>query len=179
MIIAKLIPQDLKWTDFKKVARDLRDPNDGKIVDALTTFNFNISFKGRKRRVGQKVKFPANGILKITPNARVNRKKFDSLSSNQLDSLLKHEEIHYQVGFICARSLAIDLEATLVSPKKLKSALNTLVKLHLNTRAGIIQKAYDHDTSHGTNALKQKKWLQQMQNCLQNPTAKRIGSHLL
>ena len=166
-------PMNLSWADFKTVPDKLIDPADGELADAYTEFKFDIPDAPPQVIDGQQA-LASNFDIKITPSARV------WTGVLKTAALLSHEEWHYHVGIITARALARQL-ATLRAPTipALAALLNQAVVLHFRTRAGILQKRYDLDTRHGTQAHYQKIWKQRMAACLAKPDSREMGGFYL
>lgn len=166
-------PVTLAWRNFTTVAGPLIDPADGQSVDALTAFNFNLPTLPPRTVAGQLAVADPN-VLTITPNAQV------VAGVPQTPALLSHEQFHYDVGIVTARALARHL-AALRAPNvaALGTAVREAARLHFTTRAGLIQRRYDLDTRHGTNAHYQRIWKNRMAACLANPRSETIGGFYL
>lgn len=166
-------PMLLAWGNFTLSATRIADPNDGTLVDAVTRFNFYFPALAPRTVNGQFALADPN-LLKITPNAQV----FTGVL--QTAALLAHEQFHYDVGIVTARALARELMA-LRAPNlaALSTAMNAAFRLHLFTRAGLLQRRYDIDAAHGTQAHYQKVWKDRMAQCLANPLSSRIGGFYL
>ncbi len=113
-------------------------------------------------------------IITITPNSQVFR------GVNQTPALLSHEQFHYDVSVVIARALARKL-MRIRSPNHgtLRVAIQSAADLHFMTRARLIQRRYDMDTRHGTNAHYQKIWKSRMTSCLANPRSDHLGGFWL
>jgi hypothetical protein len=155
-------PEDLTWDDFEVTADRIRDPGDGTLVDAFTRFDFDLPDLPA-RPVGRELALADPNVITITPNAQV----FADVL--QADELLSHEQLHYDVGIVTARALAREL-TRMRAPNlaALRMALQNARRLHLSTRAGLIQHRYDKDTNHGTIAHYQRIWKNSMAGCLAN-----------
>lgn len=166
-------PMNLTWGHFTIVPNQIIDPADGTLVDAYTAFNYNIPVTPTQVINGQQA-LGSNFTITITPNARV------WTGVARTDALLSHEEWHYHIGIVTARALAKQL-AALRAPTlpQLSVLFNDAVKLHFTTRAGILQKRYDIDTRHGTQAHYQKIWKDRMTAVLANPNSDQIGGFYL
>jgi hypothetical protein len=166
-------PMSLTWANFTVVPSQILDPADGTMVDAYTAFNFNIPNTPTRVIDGQHA-VGETFTITITPNARV------WSGVVQTPELLSHEEWHYHVGIVTARALAKQLAALRAATlPELGVKFNDAVRLHFTTRAGILQKRYDIDTRHGTQAHYQKIWKDRMTACLANPKADQIGGFYL
>ena len=158
--------------NFKKLPVVI-DPADGTVQDAYTAFSYDIPDIG-SRMVGTQHALGVPNVISITPDASVR------IGAVLTPALLAHEQFHYDVGFVVARALAHQLtiarEPTLAA---LKATFLKLFALHIDKRVGLIQRRYDLDTAHGTNAIYQKIWLDRMKACLANPKANQIGGFWL
>jgi len=166
-------PASLAWVNFTPSATQIVDPNDGTLVDALTRFNFNLPPLPPRMVNGQFAMADPN-VITITPNAQV----FTGVL--QTPALLSHEQFHYDVGIVTARALARELMA-LRAPNQaaLATAVQNAARLHFTTRAGLLQRRYDLDTRHGTNAHYQRIWKDRMTSCLANPRSDQLGGFFL
>lgn len=161
-ITAVADPDDLSWDDFDVTPDRIEDPADGTLVDAFTRFEFAFPDLP-PRKIGHEFALADPNVITISPLAQV----FANVL--QTDELLSHEQLHYDVGFVTARALARELTRmrapTLAA---LKAALRDAFHLHFKTRAGLIQRRYDKDTTHGTITHYQKIWKDSMAGCLAN-----------
>jgi hypothetical protein len=171
-ITVSVSPTALAWSNFVSVG-SLTDPADGTAVDAYTTFNYNIPNLPARTVDGQ-FALADPMTIGITPNAKV------VTGVTQTAGLLSHEQFHYDVGIVCARALARQL-MRLRAPTQaaLGVALRDAVTLHFITRAGLIQRRYDLDSRHGTNAYYQKIWKDRMVTVLGRPTSDQLGGFWL
>lgn len=167
------IPSVLTWANFTTVAGPLVDPADGATVDALTAFNFNLP-NLPPRNLGGQLAMADPNVITITPNAQI------VAGVAQTPGLLSHEQFHYDVGIVTARALARHL-AALRAPDMatLIAAFRDAATLHFTTRVRLIQRRYDIDTRHGTNAHYQRIWKSRMAACLANPRSETIGGFYL
>jgi hypothetical protein len=166
-------PASLTFANFTPSATQIVDPNDGTLVDALTRFNFNLPALPPRMVAGQFAMADPN-VITITPNAQI----FTGVA--QTPALLSHEQFHYDVGIVTARALARELMA-LRAPNlaALVTAAQNATRLHFTTRARLLQRRYDLDTRHGTNAHFQKIWKDRMTACLANPRSDQLGGFFL
>jgi hypothetical protein len=58
-------------------------------------------------------------------------------------------------------------------------AVQNAAQLHFMTRARLLQRRYDLDTRHGTNAHYQRIWKNRMAACLANPNSNQLGGFWL
>lgn len=153
-------PTALTWIHFLTAPARIIDPNDGTLVDAYTTFNYNMPDLPPRIVSGQ-LALADPLVITITPNARV----WSGVA--QTPALLSHEQLHYDVGIVTGRALARELmRMRAASVPALRTALQDAVRLHFETRARLIQRRYDLDTRHGTNAHYQSFWKSRMAACL-------------
>jgi hypothetical protein len=166
-------PMSLTWANFTVVPNQILDPNDNTLADAYTAFNFNIPDLP-PRTVNGQLMLADPITITITPRASV------WSGVQQTAALLSHEEWHYHVGIVVARAFAREA-ARLQAPNLagLRSAFQQTFTLHFVTRVGILQKRYDLDTRHGTQAHYQKIWKDRMTVVLANPRADQIGGFYL
>lgn len=149
------------------------DPADGTVQTAFTAFQFNIPAHP-PRTVDGRQALAETFAIRITPVAMI------TVGATMTSGLLGHEQFHYDVGFVIARQLARELSALRRNAiAELATALTAAVTLHFSTRAGLIQRRYDLDTRHGTNAHYQRIWLDRMRACLANASATQIGGFWL
>lgn len=172
-ITVRANPVNLTWANFTVVPNKILDPADGTLVDAYTSFNFDIP-NTPTRMVDGMHALGETFTITITPNARV------WSGVQQTADLLSHEELHYHVGIVTARVLAKHLGA-LKAPNMpaLATLFREAVDLHFKTRAGLIQKRYDKDTDHGVIQNFQRIWKDRMTAVMNNPKADQLGGFFL
>jgi len=93
----------LTWANFRKSTFRIVDPNDGKLVDALTRIYYNLPPLPPRMIAGQFAMADSN-IITITPNAQV----FTGVQ--QTPALLSHES-----SSITMLALRVEREHSLVS----------------------------------------------------------------
>lgn len=166
-------PTALTWADFKISPSKILDPNDGTLTDAVTGFKFALPDLP-PRTIASQFAMGDPNVLTIIPDAQV----FSGVVQNA--ALLSHEQFHYDVGIVTARALARKLTA-LRAPSliALRTAVQDAARLHLTIRAQLIQKRYDIETQHGTNAHYQKIWKDGMASCLANARSDHLGGFWL
>ena len=164
-------PVVLRWQHFRSVGT-LIDPADGQAMDAYTSFNYNIPATPQSSGRHQTVADPL--VITITPNCKVRT------GATRTAALLSHEQFHYDVGIVTARALARQLSHLRANTvAALATQLRAAVRLHFTTRAGLLQRRYDKDTHHGTNAHYQGIWKNRMRTCLGNSRADQLGGYYL
>ncbi len=166
-------PANLTWANFRPSGSRIVDPNDGTLVDAVTRFNFNLPNRPPRAVAGQVAMADPN-VITITPNSQV----FTGVV--QTAALLSHEQFHYDVGVATARALARQF-MRLRAPNQaaLGIAVQNAAQLHFMTRARLLQRRYDLDTRHGTNAHYQRIWKNRMAACLAHPNSNQLGGFWL
>lgn len=171
-ITLQATPMALGWGNFTSVA-NLVDPADGVTVDAFTRFNFNIPNLAPRTVDGQ-LALADPMVVTVTPNAQVRN------GVTQAAGLLSHEQFHYDVGIVTGRALARELmRLRAADVPALRTALQRAVQLHFFTRAGLLQRRYDLDTRHGTNAHYQGVWKTRMNSVLADPRSEQLGGFWL
>ena len=166
-------PAILTFANFTPSATRIVDPNDGTLVDAVTSFNFNLPPLPPRVVAGQFAMADPN-VITITPSARI----FTGVL--QTPALLAHEQFHYDVGIATGRAFARELMALRTSTQAaLVAAVQKGSVFHFTTRARLIQRRYDLDSRHGTNAHFQKIWKDRMVLCLANPRSTQLGGFFL
>lgn len=166
-------PTALSWTNFTVSPSKILDPADGTLVDAYTSFGYTFPNSAPASTDGV-FRFPDVYTITIKPKASV----WSGIS--QTAALLSHEQWHYDVATITGRALCRELARLRAdSLSELRTKMNEAVELHFHTRAGILQKRYDIDTRHGTNAHYQKIWKDRMTKTLADPKADTMGGFWL
>jgi hypothetical protein len=171
-ITARANPTAIKWSHFKEKT-ELKDPNDGKPVDAVTRFGFDFP-GGRPREVDGSWALADLQVITITPICLIKQ------GAGQTDDLLSHEQLHYDVGIVTARALARKLTKIRVSKlAELRPAVMAAVDLHIFKRAALLQQRYDRDTKHGVNRRQQRLWKNQMGAVLEKPGSEKLHGYWL
>jgi len=166
-------PKSLSWSDFTPVSAKPKDPHDGTEVDALTQYEYYLPKRPFKKD-GDSYVLDDSLILLITPNCKV------WTGVKQTTKLLAHEQFHYDVGVVIARAAVMHFNRLRAPTEdKLKALLRSAAQLHFVTRNKLLQKRYDTDTHHGTNAHYQKIWKNRMTKCLSNSKATQLGGFFL
>lgn len=80
-------------------------------------------------------------------------KKKDKIS----DSLLRHEQIHFDIGRICAAELQATINSTIFLKSNYQSKISELVSDCIN-KCKQMNSLYDKETNHGGNREQQLKW---------------------
>lgn len=154
----------LAWSDFEVTDETFRD--------GVAEAGFDSGFQPENfspRRVRGSFYLPETFTVRVWPVARVNRE------ADQTPELLAHEQLHFDVGIVCARALARDITGlNRRTVDDLGTALSDLQQLHMFDRADAIQQAYDTQTQHGRDADKQREWQAAMAQCLGSRTMTRL-----
>ncbi|MCB1026028.1 MAG: hypothetical protein KDB79_16650 [Acidobacteria bacterium] len=166
-------PANLTWANFRVVPNKILDPADGTLQDSFTKFDYQMPDRPA-RRIDGKLAFADPLTITITPDAQV----WSGVA--QTAALLSHEQFHYDIGIVTARAFARELSRLRKDTEgELVLALRAAENLHFITRTGLLQKRYDLDTRHGTQAHYQKIWKDRMTVCLADPNATQIGGFWL
>jgi hypothetical protein len=150
------------------------DPADGTVQTALTQYNFDVSGALPFRTVDGRRAVRETFNIRITPVCMI------TVGTTLTPGLRDHEQFHYDVGFVIARQVArvlTDLRRD--NDAALLAAVQETVRLHFRTRNNLIQRRYDADTRHGTNAHYQGIWVRRMRDVLANPASTQIGGFFL
>ncbi len=163
-ILVKPTKTKLAWSDFTVSSDALQDDE----AEAGYGSEFRPAvFK--PRNIKGRAHLPATYTIRVWPKHRV------APGADKTAELLAHEQVHYDVGIVCARALARDLKGVNgADPDELLTLIDGLHDLHMLTRAGAIQDAYDTQTKHGHDSTKQKEWETAMAQCLASTTMTRI-----
>ncbi len=149
------------------------DPADGTEQLAFTEYHVGLPSL-LPRTVGSDKALAETFQIRITPRAKI------KIGTVLTTALREHEQFHYDVGFVIARRVATllaDLRAD--TDAELEEKFNKTIKLHFKTRNNLIQRRYDLDTHHGTQAHYQKVWLDRMKACLAKADSTKIGGYFL
>jgi hypothetical protein len=139
-------PVTVSWSDFNTV--------DSLPVDEDAHIDMGYEVENKSfRRVGGQFMVAETLEVRVKPLAKVLR------SASQTGTLLAHEQGHYDIGILAARALARELALLhAATPAALGLAMRSCFTLHTVTRLDPVQKKYDKDTGHGTNAQEQARW---------------------
>lgn len=172
-ITVRANPANLTWPNFTVVPNKILDPADGTLQDAYTAFDFAMPALP-PRAVDGKLAFADPMTITITPNARI------WSGVTQTAALLSHEQLHYDVGIVTAKAFVRELSRLRKNTQaELVTALRAAETLHFGTRTGLLQKRYDLDTKHGTQAHYQRIWKERMRVCLADSDATHLGGFWL
>ena len=168
-VLVKPTKTKLTWGDFGK--------SSGTFGNEVAEAGYDSGFQPENftpREIRKLFYLPATFTVRVWPVANVYEK------ADLTDALLAHEQLHYDVGIVCARALARELEGlSNATPQGLADAISALQATHMFDRAGKIQEAYDTETEHGKDRDKQQKWQDAMKECLANRNATRLKGFAL
>jgi Bacterial protein of unknown function (DUF922) len=149
------------------------DPRDGTEQLAFTEYHVDVP-DNPTRTVDGKKALAETFQIKITPRAKIKS------GTTLTNALREHEQFHFDLGFVIARrvaSLLNDLRADSVA--ELKQKFDDIIHLHFRTRNDLIQRRYDLDTRHGTQAHYERLWHDRMKACIGDPKATQLGGFYL
>ena len=146
-------PNNLNWTHFQ-IVEDLGGE------DAYNHYYARLPQIVNFRQIGSEYALPATTVITISPSNCQIRK-----GANKTSALLKHEQLHYDIGINCSRVLATDLKALRASSAaELQTAINDAFALH-EANGEAISAANDAATDHSRNTAAQKAWEKMMSKC--------------
>ncbi len=167
-VLVKPTKTTLAWSDFQLTSETFDDG----VAEAGFKTGFPPSIMTRK--VAGLYYLPDPFIIRILHRARVNK------DADQTDELLAHEQLHFDLGIVCANALARDLDGlSATSAQALANAFDALRRLHVDDRADDISRAYDEQTKHGKDQKMQCVWQAAMAECLARPSMTRLMGYLL
>ena len=172
-VVLLMNPETLAWDDFIEKDQVL-DPDTGKQVSARVQFDWDWPDKPKVKKDGE-VAF-ADNTLMITPDAEVWKDSGALKDKKKGDALLSHEQFHYDVAHVIGRVVVRKLEALRAKDAvSLDKAAWLVFQQHFIVRAGLIQRCYDKETKHGTEAHYQIAWKKLMKLALDNKKATHIA----
>ncbi len=133
----------LKWDDFRG------SPDHGSPYFAFTYWNTSCKYDAFMFK-GDTVKWKVQITLDLGQNSW---KKKDKVN----DSLLKHEQGHFDVGILCAMELQEKINKTIFLRNNYQSKLSTLIKETVD-KYKKMDLQYDEETRHYANREQQWKW---------------------
>ncbi|MCP4094720.1 MAG: hypothetical protein GY748_00620 [Planctomycetaceae bacterium] len=174
-IQAFAIPSSLSWSNYTITSHRIQDPHDGQLQDCVTNFEWFLTPNLQAVQQGNQFRMNASMRVEIKPN---NCRVWSG--ANKTAALLSHEQFHYDVPFAIARVVASKLNSLRApSISELRRKIAEITLLHFTTRNELIQKRYDIDTRHSTNARYQRIWKNRMTTVLADPQANQIGGFWL
>ena len=140
-------PKDLKWSDYKGPVPG------GSSLDAFTQPRFTL---GNAKAVKDGDKFRLDKVdIKLT---------METLScwvdpAKKTNALLEHERGHWFMQKLVAKEMESALAALRADdPAALFKDAGAKFDWYQTPRSGFVDKQYDDDTNHGTNATQQGLW---------------------
>ena len=133
----------LKWEDFKG------RPDNGSPWHAFTYWNISTRYDAFQFK-GDTAKWNVIVTVEFGNNSWQKKDKVT-------DTLLKHEQGHFDVGIICAMELDQRIKATPFLRNNYQAKLNEMVK-EVIAKYVQIEKEYDEETNHFANREQQWKW---------------------
>ena len=135
----------LSWDDFKA------EPDRGSSHDAYTfwniTYNINgISFKGDTAKID-----------KFSVTLQLDEKFSWTKPEKQTNSLLKHEQGHFDIGLICQREIIRQLSSAVFLKADFQNKIQTIFSSVLE-KYHLLGLKYDEETDHSKNQAAQDSW---------------------
>lgn len=133
----------LTWDDFKA------EPNPAHPYEAMTSSGISYSWSLRTSPFGKK-DFISTVESYFSPSESWVKK------GKRSSSLLKHEQLHFDITELHARKLRKIISEYKLTPNikgDLQNIFNSIHKERIE-----MQNLYDRETSHGTDTVNQKKW---------------------
>ncbi len=131
--------EKLAWSDFTVV--DFVDKNE----DARIHLDFSSPYSY------------AQGILKISVLAAMDKQKSVVIEGGKTDWLLNHEQGHFDLQELIARKFRREISSTIFSHHEIESQINLLFHKY-STIAAEQHTMYDNETRHSKNRVKQIEW---------------------
>ena len=133
----------LRWDDFRG------RPDNGSPYFAFTYWNTSYKYDGFVFK-GDTVKWKVQITLDLGQNSW---KKKDKVT----DSLLKHEQGHFDVGILCAMELQEKFNKTVFLKNDYQAKLSAIIKETVD-KYKKMDLLYDDETNHYANREQQWKW---------------------
>lgn len=143
----------LRWEDFTGT------PDGSANLDAYTYWNIYYNwdafpFKGDTAKINVLVKF------ELGKNSWRKQEKVN-------DSLLEHEQGHFNIGLLCAIAFQKRINATILFRNNYQSRIKEIFNEELE-KYRQMEELYDKETNHYFNRVQQKKWDQLLKKELEN-----------
>ena len=154
-------PERLTWSDFRRV-----DSVSGTSEQARIAAEMSFPQPLKIERSGDgRYRLPAFTITVAPEPTRTMARRSASLSN----SLLRHEQGHYDIVVLAARALARELESmTASSAEALTRWAEDSVSKH-TARAARLSEVYDRKTQHGSEPTEQERWIERIRAALEDP----------
>lgn len=158
-------PRQISWDEFKDVAtRPAGETEDGQIeTQSLQPERVGVAREQGQFRLGN-----------FTVKLNVIRDNSWVVANQKSDTLLAHEQGHFDITGLVARDLVKALGALRVSTTdELQREVSRLFEAY-DAWAKSLSKQYDDETNHGWNAKPQSDWESRIRTCIQQETS--LGS---
>lgn len=143
MILGEETSRPLTWNDFKG------NPDKGSPFFAYTAWTISFSVNPFTFK-GDTVNWKVTVLYTFTDESW---KKKDKTS----DSLLKHEQDHFDIGKICAIELQSRINGTVFLKSDYQQKIRAMVMEAIN-KCRKMNDEYDKESNHGGNRDQQRKW---------------------
>lgn len=158
-------PRQISWDEFKDVATRPAGETEDAQIDTRTLQPEQV---GVAREQGQ------FRLGNFTVKLNVIRNNSWVVANQKSDTLLAHEQGHFDITGLVARDLVKALGALRVSTTdELQREVSRLFEAY-DAWAKSLSKQYDGDTNHGRNAKSQSDWESRIRSCIQQETS--LGS---
>jgi hypothetical protein len=163
-------PSRLAWNHFRAVSSIPDTEEEAQVNPEMAPIQ-NV----RPQSVGKRFRLPSL-TLSVTINSH---KTLVLKTASKTKELLQHEQGHLDLLVLVTRALARDLENLEAdSVDELATLLEQAKTLH-DERAQAIDAAYDDETEHSRNRLKQATWDRAIAQALRDPKASKVVDVLL
>lgn len=154
-------PRNIAWSEFKEVS----SRPDGESEDAQISVELGAEKKVSVERENGQFK-----LGKVTFKMTVKKAESWAVGSQKSDTLLAHEQGHYDIVGLFYRDLMTALRSLREnSVSDLGSETNRLMQEY-DQLADAMSDKYDAETNHGLNTTRQQTWEKQIQDCIKNGT---------
>lgn len=156
-------PRTLTWDDFREL--------DGRPADAEGDENAQISSEIRQPdRISVVREGGTRRVTSLDVEIRVDRTNTWVVRSQKTDTLLGHEQGHYDITGLMGRDMGNEiLAARAPSAEALQQVVSEIIQRYRD-RARALTRQYDTDTNHGRNREAQQRWDQRIRSCMDNGT---------
>lgn len=163
-------PSRLTWNHFRTVSSIPDTDEDAQVNPEMAPIQ-NV----RPQSVGKRFRLPS-----LTLSVKIDSHNTMVLkTASKTKQLLQHEQGHLDLLVLVTRALARDLESLEAdSVDELATLLEQAKSLH-DERAQAIDGAYDDQTDHSRNGLKQATWDRAIAQALRDPKASKVVDVLL
>ena len=138
----------LVWSDFKG------SPNNNVGYKAMTYYDINIDYNNI-HYAGDTVRFNYTLVVSFNPKKSWVKKGFEN------DELLRHEQVHFDIGKICAKEIAERMDKEVFLKRDYRYKTNLIFQEVMNKYADV-QRRYDTETNHSIVKPEQEKWNEQV-----------------